>query len=141
MLIHKISFAFTLKANKVIESVLKWKETCPKRGSVGERPDCRLWVRETCLGLSASMSHLTACDLARLLNISEPSSSKGSETRTLLPTTQDGCAQSVTEVAKWHGALYTRLLRGQQTFSVKGQIINILVFVDHRMAVPAIQLC
>lgn len=65
---------------------------------MGERPDCGLWVRETCLGLSASMSDLTACDLARLLNISEPSSSKGSETRMLLPTAQDGYAESVTKL-------------------------------------------
>ena len=31
--------------------------------------------------------------------------------------------------------------RGQQTFSVKGQMINIFGFVDHRISVATIQLC
>ena len=31
--------------------------------------------------------------------------------------------------------------RGQQTFSVKGQMVNIFGFVDHRISVATIQLC
>ena len=134
MLIHKIPFAFTQKANKVMEWVLKWEETCLKSGTVAGRPGHGLWVRKACSGLSASVSHLTGMGTCRLVNISKPSSSKGSETRMSLPTAQDGCAQSVTYLGKWHGALYARPAQGSANVFCKRPDSEYLRFGEHQLS-------